>query len=79
MLADRREKRYRLLGVVVGMAAIFGLWLVPGYWIIEAGFRLPMLFDQWILMALVGFGLMKLLERRARRRFPYLRDDLTIG
>ena len=81
-LASRREGRFRMIGVVVGMATIFGLWLVPGYW----GLRghaypgLPMFIDQWIFMALIGLGLSKLLEKKlARRRFPYLRDDLTIA
>lgn len=80
-LQQRREGRFRMIGVVVGMATIFGLWLVPGYWGLRGRVYpgLPMLFDQWALMALIGFGLSKLLEKKlSRPRFPYLTDDLTI-
>jgi hypothetical protein len=78
-LADQREKRHRLVGVVVGMATVFALWAVPGYWVLQQAMGLPLFFDQWILMALIGFGLMKLLSLRAKKRFPYLRPDLTVG
>jgi ribosomal protein L40E len=77
-LADQREKRLRFLGVGVGMAVVFGLWLVPQYWTFRRVFALPLLFDQWVVMALLGFGTMKLLGRRAKKRFPFLRDDLTV-
>jgi hypothetical protein len=29
-------------------------------------------------MAAIGFGVMFALSRRAAKRFPYLRDDLTL-
>ncbi len=80
-LADRRESRLRFLGVIAGMAIVFGLWAIPGYWsmrgIIYPG--LPLLIDQWVLMALIALGIVKGCERVfATKRFPYLRDDLTI-
>ncbi|HEU0032844.1 MAG TPA: hypothetical protein VFQ53_19565 [Kofleriaceae bacterium] len=81
-LASRREGRLRLVGVVTGMVVVFGLWMIPGYWSMRGTVYpgLPLLIDQWVLMALIGLGVMKLLERAfGRRRFPYLRDDLTIG
>ena len=74
-LRDRRETLSRWLGVVIGVGVIFALWLVPGYWSLRGAVYpgLPFLFDQWIFMALLGFGVMKLLERAlARPRFPYL-------
>jgi hypothetical protein len=78
-LASQRDGRLRLVGVLVGMAAIIALWFVPGYWTARNAFGLPLMLDQLIMMALVGFGVMKLLGKLARPRFPYLRDDLTIG
>lgn len=69
--ADQREKRARFVGVVVGMAVVFGMWLVPGYWTVQRAFALPLYFDQWILMAVIGFGVMKLIGR-SKPRFPYL-------
>ena len=80
-LTDRREGRLRFLGVGVGMALIFALWMVPGYWDLRGKIYpgLPMLIDQWLFMALIGLGVMKVGERvLAKRRFPYLGDDLTI-
>jgi len=80
-LQQRREGQFRLLGVVVGMGAIFALWLVPAYWSARGTWYpgLPMFFDQWLFMALIGLGLSKLLEKKlVKRRFPFLRDDLTL-
>jgi hypothetical protein len=78
----RREGRIRILGVGLGMLIVFGAWMVvPGYWNIRGRVYpgLPMFFDQWIFMALIGYGATKLLERMfAKKRFPYLRDDLTL-
>jgi len=77
----RRENRFRMIGVVVGMAVIFALWTQPAYWRARGTLYpgLPMLFDQWLFMALIGFGLSKLLEKMSKgTRFPYLRDDLSI-
>jgi hypothetical protein len=78
-LVDQREKRLRFLGVAVGMVTVFALWLVPGYWQIEEAFRLPVFFDQWILMAGIGLATIAILNRLlAKKRFPYLGDDLTV-
>ena len=77
-LRVKRENRGRLVGVLVGMFVVFGLWLVPGYWDVEELVRAPAFFDQWALMAAIGFGVMFALSRRAPKRFPYLRDDLTL-
>lgn len=78
----RWEGRLRFLGVAVGMAAIFGLWLVPGYWDLRGKLYpgLPLFADQWAFMALIAFGVIKVCEKRlVKKRFPYLRDDLTIA
>lgn len=78
-LTRRREGRLRFLGVLVGMAAIGALWFVPGYWDFRAHtFALPILIDQWILMALVGLGVATLLARFGKKRFPYLGNDLNV-
>ncbi len=79
-LADRRDGRLRFGGVVIGMAAIFGLWLVPGYWTLRGVIYpgLPLLFDQWIFMALIGLAIVKLGGRLFKSRFPYLASDLTM-
>jgi hypothetical protein len=82
-LGQRREARVRFVGVGVGMAIVFALWTVPGYWQLRGTLYpgLPVLLDQWLLMALIGLGTSKLAERllRARKRFPYLRDDHSIA
>jgi hypothetical protein len=80
-LGQKRDGRFRMLGVAVGMAVIFALWMVPGYW--DARGRvypgLPILADQWIFMALIGLGLSKLLEKKySKKRFPYLDQNLNI-
>jgi hypothetical protein len=79
-LADRREGRLRLAGVMIGMALIMGLWLVPGYWsmrgVVYPG--LPLLFDQWIFMAIIGLAIVKLGARMFKPRFPYLARDLSM-
>ncbi|HEY1556537.1 MAG TPA: hypothetical protein VGF94_16995 [Kofleriaceae bacterium] len=74
---DRHETRARWIGVVVGIAVVVALWCVPGFWTARAaGFALPFLFDQWLLMAALGLGVMWLVQRaRPRPRFVYL-DDL---
>lgn len=77
-IRQRAETRARMIGVFVGCGLIFGLWLVPGYWSLRgtAYPGLPFFADQWAFMAIIGFGLSKLLEKRlAKKRFPYL-DDL---
>jgi hypothetical protein len=78
-LTDRLEGRVRILGVVLGMAVVFCFWMIPGYSVIRQGMALPLFFDQIILMALIGFGVIKLIMSKAKKRFPYLRDDLTIA
>jgi hypothetical protein len=80
-LSDKREARIRWIGVICGMGIIFGCWLIPGYWALRGTLYpgVPMLFDQWVLMAVIGFGIIKILERvTASRRFPYLDDNLQI-
>ena len=79
-LADQREGRLRFAGVVIGMAMIFGLWLVPGYWSMRGVMYpgLPLLFDQWIFMAIIGLAIVKLGGRLFTSRFPYLTSDLTM-
>jgi len=74
---DRGETLARWIGVVTGLAIVFGAWLIPGYWSLRGSVYpgLPFLFDQWLVMALIGLVVMKLLQRRlVRRRFPYLED-----
>ncbi len=81
-IADRIEGRVRWAGVLLGMGIIFALWTVPAYWHLRGRLYpgLPALMDQWAFMALIGFFATKLGTKLfAKRRFPYLRDDLTIG
>lgn len=80
-LRDQRETRARFMGVILGMAVIFSLWMVPGYW--DARGRvypgLPMFIDQWIFMALIGLLASKLLVKYlGRPRFPYLDEQHRI-
>jgi hypothetical protein len=74
-LRDKRETRIRVLGVVIGIAAIVLIWAVPGYW----GFRnrtfaLPFFLDQVALMVAVAFAATKLLERAwpGTKKFPFI-------
>ena len=78
----KREGRLRFLGVIIGMAVIFALWTQSWYWDMRGTIYpgLPMLIDQWLFMALIGLGVMKVCGKvLTKRRFPYLRDDLTIA
>jgi len=80
-LSQKREGRARMAGVAIGMAVIFGLWLVPGYWHFRGRLYpgLPVFMDQWIFMAVIGFGVAKLLEKKfGRKRFPYLDQNHQI-
>lgn len=80
-LADRLEARLRFLGVGLGMAIIFALWAVPGYWTARGTLYpgLPVLLDQWLFMALIGLAIVKLGQRVFKAgRFPYLDQNLTI-
>jgi ribosomal protein L40E len=80
-LGDRREARIRWFAVVVSIAIIVGAWLVPGYWSLRGTLYpgIPFLLDQWIFMALLGFGILKLGERVfAHKRFPYLDEQQQI-
>jgi hypothetical protein len=81
-LADRRERLVRFGGVAVGILLVFVLWLIPGYWSVRGTIypALPVLFDQWILIGLVCFLIVKLGGRsfRVASRFPYLTSDLTM-
>jgi hypothetical protein len=80
-LAERREGRIRIIGFLSGMGIVFGLWTLPGYWEARSmSLALPVLLDQWIYMALIGFGVTKLLGRLfGKPRFPYLRQDLSVS
>jgi hypothetical protein len=72
---DRAETRARWIGVVVGCAIVFAAWLVPGYWKARGALYvgLPFYFDQWLLMAVIGLVVMKILQRvSGRPLFPYL-------
>jgi ribosomal protein L40E len=81
-LGDRREAKIRWISVIVAIAIVVGAWMVPGYWSLRGTLYpgIPFLLDQWILMAGLGFGLLKLLERvfAAPRRFPYLDEQQQI-
>ncbi|MGE0398623.1 MAG: hypothetical protein AB7T06_18090 [Kofleriaceae bacterium] len=74
-IAQKAEGRARMIGVVVGCGLIFGLWLVPSYWGLRGTIYpgLPFFADQWGAMAVIGFLVSKVLEKRlAKKRFPYL-------
>ena len=74
-LQQKAEGRARVAGVVVGCALIFGLWLVPGWWSARGSWYpgLPLFADQWFFMAVIGFGVSKVLEKKLwKKRFPYL-------
>jgi hypothetical protein len=80
-LTDRREGRLRFLGVGIGMAIVFALWMVPGYWSLRGKVYpgLPLFADQWMLMALIAFGVLKGGEKLFfKKRFPYLQSDMTM-
>jgi hypothetical protein len=79
-LAERRERTFRMIGILCGMTIVFALWMAPGYWEVRNGtLALPVLLDQWLFMALVGFAVAKLLARLfGRPRFPYLQANLTV-
>jgi hypothetical protein len=79
-LAERRDSKFRTIGILYGMGIVFALWLVPGYWEARSmSLALPVLLDQWLFMALIGFAVARLLARVfGRPRFPYLQADLSI-
>jgi hypothetical protein len=78
-LSHQREKRLRFVGVAVGMAVVFAAWLVPGYWSLRnSTFALPFFLDQILLMAGIGLGVLAVLGRSKKKRFPYLDDDLNV-
>lgn len=78
-LERSREGKLRFVGVVIGIGVVVCLWMIPGYWDATIFIHLPVLFDQWLLMALIGFGAMKGLEKVfGRKRFPYLGNDLVV-
>lgn len=72
---DKHSGRVRMLSVVIGMAVIFGAWMIPGYWSLRGTIYpgLPLFADQWAFMIIIALVLWKLLERLAPKpRFPYL-------
>lgn len=71
---DRLTDRIRLASVLGGMAVVFALWLIPGYFTARNTLNpgLPFFADQWILAGLIALGLMQLAERRlVRPKFPW--------
>ena len=80
-LAAQRDRRFRALGAIVGIAVIVPLWAIPGYWTLRQAYGLPFLLDQWLLMALIGLGLSVVLGRSFDKpKFPYLdANNLTIS
>lgn len=80
-IVQKAETRARMIGVAIGCGLIFGLWLVPGYWSLRGNVYpgLPFAADQWGMMAVIGFIVSKVLEKRlAKKRFPYLDDTQQI-
>jgi hypothetical protein len=78
-LAHDREKHLRFLGAGIGMVVVFVLWFVPGYWSLRnTTYALPFFLDQPLLMAGIGLGVIAVLSRGKRKRFPYLGDDLSV-
>jgi hypothetical protein len=74
-LCMRREARFRMVGVLLGMAVIFGLWSRHWWWMARGRLYpgLPFLIDQWLMMIVIGLAASKLLEKHFKRqRFPYL-------
>ncbi len=71
---DRASGRNRMIGVVTGMVTIGACWFIPGFWKLRAHtIALPFLADQILLMAVVGLGVLTVLDRREpRTRFPWL-------
>lgn len=71
---DRASARNRMIGVVLGMLTIGACWFIPGFWKVRAHtIALPFLADQLLLMAVVGLGVLTVLDRRVpKTRFPWL-------
>jgi hypothetical protein len=80
-LAERRQGRFRTIGAISGMAVVFGMWTLPGYWEARSmTFALPVLLDQWLYMAVIGLGIAWLLKRIFDKpRFPYLHPTSASG
>ncbi len=80
-LANARDKRFRIIGTLVGIAVIVPLWAVPGYWTWRQAFALPFFLDQWLVMALIGLGVTVVLGKKFDRpKFPYFdANNLTIS
>lgn len=72
---EQRERRGRYLGAGVGIVVVVALWAIPGYWTVRAGIGLPFLLDQWLLMAVIGLGVDRLVLATWKPRFPYLDGD----
>lgn len=65
---DRYESRMRMVAVAIAMISVVALWCVPGFWSARSrAFAMPFLADQWLLMAVIGFGITKIADRFAPR------------
>ena len=71
---DRARDRHRFIGVAVGMAIVIATWFIPHFWTVRRQlFALPFLADQILLMAVIGWGVLTVLDRRTpSTRFPWL-------
>lgn len=82
-LGLRRDAQVRWLSVVVGVAIVFALWFVPGYWRLRGSLYpgLPFYADQWGFMIGLAALFMLLGKRalRSPRRFPYLDESNPAG
>ena len=72
---QKRETRVRFFSVGIGLCAVFGAWLVPGWWTLRQAYALPFFADQWILMIGIAFGVIKLFGT-GQRRFPFVDDTV---
>ncbi len=76
---DRRETILRWVGVGCGIALVLGLWFIPGFWAARRrAFAIPFLFDQWVLMGALAYGIGLLLDKLLPNRAPYAFVDALV-